>query len=93
MIKSIKEERVGERMAGCMKNEKEKVHRQEGGYLRERGEENAWRSEKGGEEGDKVYSTHERERNINGVEMGRGLRGENSSALDRRVEYNMYSHI
>lgn len=55
-VKSIQEERVGERMAGCMKNEKEKVHRREGGNVRERGEENAWRSEKGGEEDDKVYT-------------------------------------
>lgn len=82
---------MGERMAG-IRNEKEKVHRREGGNVRESGEENAWRSEKGGEEDDKVY-TYERERNRNGVEMGRGLRGENTSALDRRVECNMYSHI
>lgn len=34
-----------------MKNEKEKVHRQEGGNVRERGEENAWWSEKEGEQG------------------------------------------
>lgn len=49
------------------------MHRREGGNVREGGEENAWRSEKGGEEDDKVY-TYERERNRNGVEMGRGVK-------------------
>lgn len=71
MIKSIQEERVGERTAGCMKNEKEKVHRREGGNVREIREENAWRSEKGREEDDKAY-TYERERNRNGVEKWGG---------------------
>lgn len=33
------------------------MHRREGGNVRERGEEKAWRSEKGGEEDEKVYST------------------------------------
>lgn len=37
-----------------IRNEKEKVYRREGGNVRESGEENVWRSEKGGEEEDKV---------------------------------------
>lgn len=51
-------------MAG-IRNEKEKVQRREGGNVRESGEENAWRSEKGGEEEDKA-NTYEKERNRNG---------------------------
>lgn len=75
-----------------MKNEKEKVHRREGGNVRERGQENAWRSEKGERRMTKYI--HMREKGIEmGQKWGGGLRRENTSALDRRVECNMYGHI
>lgn len=78
MLKWVKKDKVHSRGESGRKNGRvyekweEKVHRREGGNVRERGEENAWRSEKGEEEDDKVYSKYERERNINGVEIGRG---------------------
>lgn len=52
---------MGEKMAG-----NRKVHRIEGGNVRERGGENAWMSEKGGEEEEDKAYTYERERNRNG---------------------------
>lgn len=76
---------MGEKMAG-----NRKVHRIEGGNVRERGGENAWMSEKGGEEEEDKAYTYERERNRNG---GGGVRGENTSALDRRVESYMYIYL
>lgn len=49
------------------------MHRREGETVRKRGWENAWR---------RMKHIHERERNGKG---GGGLRGENTSALDRRI--------
>lgn len=55
------------------------MHRREGENVRKRGWENAWRSEKG--ERRRMKHIHEREWNG----KGGGLRGENTSALDRRI--------
>lgn len=56
------------------------MHRREGENVRKRGWENAWRSEKG--ERRRIKHIHMREK---GMEGGGGLRGENTSALDRRI--------
>lgn len=55
------------------------MHRRKGETVRKRGWENAWRSEKG--ERRRTKHIHMREK---GMEGG-GLRGENTSALNRRI--------
>lgn len=52
---------MGEKMVG-----NRKVYRIEGGNVRERGGENVWMSEKGGEEEEDKEYIYERERNRNG---------------------------
>lgn len=75
MIKSIQEERVAERMTGCMKNEKEKGIDEKEVMYKGKEERRMHGGVKmgGGGEKDKAY-TYEKERNINGVEMGRGVK-------------------